>query len=117
MGHGPRDSPVSGSDSATTGAGSLRRDVRRVNNVLPDDQQVVLAEPGMPAREALAIMAEGGFSQLPIATSQEVVGVFSYRSFARGVANQQDERDIASLPVSEFVEDLKYVRTSDPFDE
>lgn len=109
-------SPSASSEEAID-ADVFRADVRRLNNVLPDQQEIVDAAPEMPAREALLLMEKHGFSQLPVRLGEEVIGVFTYRSFARGVAKSKDERDVASLPVSEFVEQLRYVRTSDPFDE
>src|SRR5438552_2101895 len=71
----------------------------------------------MTAGEALDLMEAQKFSQLPIVSQAGVVGVFSYRSFARGVARARGERDIAALPVTEFVEPLRFARTTDAFDD
>lgn len=95
----------------------LGPDARAVNKVLPDAQTLVEATPEMTAREALAMMDAHGFSQLPIVSDAGVIGVFSYRSFARGVAKAGAEREIAALPVTEFVERLRFARTTDAFDD
>jgi CBS domain-containing protein len=85
--------------------------------VLPDDQALVEATPDMTAGEALALMDAHKFSQLPIVSPAGVVGVFSYRSFARGAAKSREERDTTELPVTEFVEPLRFARTTDAFDD
>jgi CBS domain-containing protein len=98
--------------------GSFNADLRSFNRVLPEGQEIIWADPEMSAREALTMMEEHGFSQLPVrSTNGRLIGAFTYRSFARAVARSERENDIASLPVTEFVEQLKCVVTSQPFDE
>jgi len=71
----------------------------------------------MTARDALGLMREHGFSQLPVVAEEKVIGVFSYRSFAHVVEATRNERDVASLPVVEFLDRPQFVHTTDPFDE
>src|SRR5688572_4326023 len=58
----------------------------RVNRVIPLDQEVVSIGPNTAVKEAVRLMQEHGFSQLPVMEGKEVLGVFSYRSFGRALA-------------------------------
>jgi CBS domain-containing protein len=89
-----------------------------VNRLLPDGQVVLSVPPEMPAREALALMRQHGYSQLPVKQGDSVLGLFTYRAFALevakiGVANI----DASSLPVEEFLEHEKpaYALLNDEF--
>jgi len=89
-----------------------------VNRVIPEGQAVRWVSPETPAREALAIMKELGFSQLPVKEGAAVLGLFTYRAFALEAAQIGDSKiDIASLPVEEFLEHERpaYARLSDEF--
>jgi CBS domain-containing protein len=57
----------------------------RVNSVIPDDQKLISVPPEMPVSEALALLDEHGFSQVPVVVGREVLGLFSHRSFSRAV--------------------------------
>jgi predicted transcriptional regulator len=94
--------------------GLLTAQFHRVDSLIPDGQEVFWVPPDMPALEALQAMRERGFSQVPIKTGNEVLGVFSYRSFAAGVVRHRDIRGrFEALPVDEFREDLQYARPTD----
>ena len=56
-----------------------------VNALVPDEQNVTVVRPDTPVREALDLMRENGFSQLPVMEGDRVIGVFSYRSFANRI--------------------------------
>lgn len=89
-----------------------------VNRMLPEGQVVVSVAPSTPAREALALMRERGFSQLPVKQGDSVLGLFTYRAFALEVARVRDPKvDVASLPVEEFLEHERavYARLTDEF--
>ena len=89
-----------------------------VNRLLPDGQVVVAVPPGMPAREALALMRQHGFSQLPVKEGDSVLGLFTYRAFALEVAQIKSAKvDAPSLPVEEFLEHEKpsFARLDDEF--
>lgn len=59
----------------------------RINRVIPQDQKVLIIEPGCLVRDAIALMGRHGYSQVPVVQNGEVLGVFSYRSFAQEAAN------------------------------
>ncbi len=89
----------------------------KVNRLLPEDQEVLKIPPEMKVSEALQIMAQNHFSQLPVVEKNEVLGVFSYRSFAKGVAKiSTKEKELPKdLAVEEFIEQLHFARVSDEF--
>jgi CBS domain-containing protein len=88
----------------------------RLNNVLPERQEVVAVGPDTTVDEALALMAREGFSQLPIVEGREVLGAFTYRSFALGVA-RMNRVELSDLPVFDFSERLRFARPRDDFEE
>ena len=90
----------------------------RVNEIIPKDQDVLSVPPETPAREALELMAQYGYSQLPVKQGREVLGLFTYRAFALEAARSREPRsDFASLPVEEFLEheEPAYARLKDEF--
>jgi CBS domain-containing protein len=58
-------------------------------------------------------MQERGFDQLPVVVSGHVIGVFSHRSLARGLAHLRRQDDPLDAFVEELVEDIVFVRTTD----
>jgi hypothetical protein len=83
-----------------------------VNALLPDEQNVIAARPDTPVRDALDLMRENGFSQLPAMERDSVIGVFSYRSFANRIVSL-GRVDLGRLEVDDCVEDLEFVRVTD----
>ena len=82
----------------------LSKSFHMVNRLLPEAQEVVSVPPGMRARDALAIMKEHGYSQLPVVQGSTVLGLFTYRDFALGVTKLDPKKvDPSELPVEEFV--------------
>lgn len=79
--------------------------------------------PNTTAREAIAIMTDRGFSQLPVIAGSRVLGVFSFRSYAVGTAqlsmDDLNRQRIApgDLPVDEFLEQLRFARVADEIDD
>ena len=71
---------------------SLRDLFHLIKKVLPDEQEPIIFHPETPVSEALSVMREKNFSLGPVLAGKEVLGVFSYRSFAEG---------IVKLPVGE----------------
>jgi CBS domain-containing protein len=53
-----------------------------VKRLVPEHQQLITIAPASPVSEALRLMREHNFSQLPVTVGDEVLGLFSYRSFA-----------------------------------
>jgi predicted transcriptional regulator len=58
----------------------------RINRVIPQDQSLLTVAPRCRAREAVALMQQHGYSQVPVVDNGEVLGVFSFRSFAGNAA-------------------------------
>ncbi len=77
----PDESPTAGVSERM----SLTKAFHRLGQILPDDQRLEVIPPDMLAKDALKLMAEHGFSQLPVCVRGHVVGLFSYRSFAKKV--------------------------------
>lgn len=76
-----------------------------VNRILPDDQVVLSVPPEMPVREAIALMRQHRYSQLPVKQGNSVLGLFTYRAFALEVTQINNVKvDVLSLPVEEFLE-------------
>jgi CBS domain-containing protein len=89
-----------------------------VNRLLPADQRVETVSPETPAREALQLMKERGYSQLPVTQGRTVLGLFSYRAFAlEALSTGESGQGLADLPVEEFLEHelLTFARLSDEF--
>lgn len=79
----------------------------RVWSVLPADQELVDVSPDEPVGVAFAKMAEHDFSQLPVRAGEQVLGVFSYRSFACRSADQiklMPRTAMTDMPVDGFVD-------------
>ena len=93
----------------------------RLNSVLPLDQQVVSISPEMLAIEAMRKMKEHRFSQLPVVVGREVLGIFSYRSFANTVvtlgqsAPKNQKFDPLELLVEDCLEKPTFARVTDEF--
>ena len=58
----------------------------RINRIIPQNQVLLSVPPSHRAREAVALMQQYGYSQVPVVDKGEVLGVFSFRSFARHAA-------------------------------
>ncbi|MCI0730562.1 MAG: CBS domain-containing protein [Chloroflexi bacterium] len=94
---------------------SLVASFHRVESLIPAGQKLVAAQPEMRVADALKLMQEHHYSQLPVVAGNVVLGVFSYRSFsARVIAKQkQTKSSLGDLPVEEFLEDFEYVHTAE----
>ena len=93
----------------------------RLNSVLPQDQQIVAVAPELPVVEALKKMEEHHFSQLPVVVGREVLGLFSYRSFANSViahsqtATKNQKVNPLELLVEDCLEKATFARVTDEF--
>jgi predicted transcriptional regulator len=91
----------------------------RINRVIPSDQQIIKVAPDCLARDALALMREHGYSQLPVVHNGEVIGVFSYRSFAQKAAREsladwaQQKCAPGDLPVDDCIEKFEFARVTE----
>lgn len=89
---------------------SLTDAFHRINSLLPERQILVTVPPNTTVAEALDLMQERRFSQLPVVAGNEVIGVFSFRSFATKAVELGNEKvDLGTLAVDEFMEQLEYV--------
>jgi CBS domain-containing protein len=77
---------------------------------LPEEQELIVLEPDVSVREALALLDKYNVSQIPIVKGKDTLGVFSYRSFAKRLAGVLPIAQQATLdvPVEEFIEQLRY---------
>jgi predicted transcriptional regulator len=91
----------------------------RINRVIPQDQKVLIIEPSCLVRDAIALMRRHGYSQIPVVQKDEVLGVFSYRSFAQEAANttldewQKQRCAPGDLRVDEFLEQFEFARVTE----
>lgn len=83
-----------------------------INGLVPDEQNILSVQPDTPVREALDLMQAKGFSQLPVMEGDQVLGIFSHRSFANRVTTL-GRVDLGRAEVDDFIEDLEFVRVTD----
>lgn len=85
--------------------------------LLPENQQVITIPSSTPVSDALRIMIDAQFSQLPVlGTDKRIAGVFSYRSLGERVYELRDKIPLASLPVGECLEPAKFLAPDDYID-
>lgn len=91
----------------------------RINRIIPQDQKVLTVGPNERVRNAIILMRAHGYSQLPVVENGEVLGVFSYRSFALGAAVDtlddwtRQRCAPGDLPVDEFMEQFDFARVTE----
>jgi predicted transcriptional regulator len=91
----------------------------RINRIIPPDQRVLTIPPNCRVRDAVALMREHGYSQLPVVENDQVLGVFSFRSFAQQAAGTTLEEwtrqkcSPGDLPVDEFLEEFEFARVTE----
>ena len=91
----------------------------RINRIVPQNQRVLTIPPNCRVRDALQLMRQHGYSQLPVVNNGEVLGVFSYRSFAQEAANATLEEwnrqrcAPGDLSVDEFLEQFEFARVTE----
>lgn len=87
----------------------LTEDFHRVNSLIPDDQALVTVTPETPVSEAFEIMSDRNFSQLPVIQGNRVLGIFSYRSFAKQSIKLVKGKDqLLAISVDEFIDPPEY---------
>lgn len=88
-----------------------------VSSLILEEQQPTTIPPNMSVMEAIEIMEEKGYSQLPIISWTDVIGVFSYRSFTKGIIEIADDLEpaesINELSVGDFIEGQRFVADDD----
>ena len=91
-----------------------------VNDLIPDDQEVFSIHPDVLVVDALDMMRERDYSQLPVLAGETVLGVFSYRSFSekyKTLNRDKEKPDLNQMIVRDFLEKPHYVQVSDDLDE
>lgn len=90
----------------------------RINRIIPEDQKLLTVPPHCKVREAVRLMREHGYSQVPVVANGEVLGVFSYRSLAieAGSASLEEWNAHKCAPgdlnVDEFLEQFDFARVT-----
>jgi predicted transcriptional regulator len=93
----------------------------RINRIIPLNQEILKVAPNFRVRDAVALMQQNGYSQVPVIENGEVLGVFSYRSFAKGAASAnlddwtKQRTAPGDLPVDEFLEAFDFARVTEEF--
>ena len=91
----------------------------RINRVIPTNQKMLTIAPTQTVREAIELMQQHGYSQIPVVLNGEVLGLFSYRSFAKEAARvtlaelTQHKYAPGDLPVDEFLEQFEFFRVTE----
>lgn len=91
----------------------------RINRIIPQDQKVLTVRPNCRVREAIALMQKHGYSQVPVVDEGEVLGVFSFRSFAKEAAHatldkwNKEQCAPGDLTVDEFLEQFEFARVTE----
>ncbi len=91
----------------------------QINRVIPKDQDLFHLEPQRTARDAIAQLREREYSQAPVVSNGIVIGVFSFRSFAKEVGELElpdwNQRKCApgDLEVRDCMEDFQFARVTD----
>lgn len=93
----------------------------RINRIIPETQKVLTVPPACSARDAVSTMRQHGYSQLPVVKNGEVLGVFSYRSFAKAAARptldelKKEQCAPGDLLVDECLEEFEFARLKDDY--
>jgi predicted transcriptional regulator len=91
----------------------------RINRIIPPNQKILTILPKHRVRDAVRLMQQHGYSQVPVVDNGEVLGVFSFRSFARDAANATLEEltrnncALGDLAVDEFLEQFEFARVTE----
>jgi CBS domain-containing protein len=86
-------------------------------DLLPKGQETVQIAEDSRVSEALRIMIENGFSQLPVVDKRKhVVGILSFRSVSKRVLELHPSLDVAELYVAECLEPATFLPANDYID-
>jgi predicted transcriptional regulator len=91
----------------------------RINRIIPYDQVMLTVPPNCRVRDAVELMRKHGYSQVPVVENDEVLGVFSFRSFAQDAASatledwQKQKAAPGDLPVDEYLEQFEFARVTE----
>src|SRR5262245_2748590 len=106
--------------SSTTAELDLASELfHRINRIIPQNQRLLTVPPTYTVRDTVALMRQHGYSQVPVVQNEEVLGVFSYRSFAKDAAgatlDELTKQRCApgDLAVDEFLEQFEFARVTE----
>jgi predicted transcriptional regulator len=91
----------------------------RINRIVPENQVILAVPPNCRARDAIALMRAHGYSQVPVVDNGEVLGVFSFRSFAKEAAGAtlddltKEKSAPGDLQVDEYLEQFEFARVTE----
>jgi predicted transcriptional regulator len=107
--------------TADQAAGSITDLFHRLNHVVPDNQQVLTAPGEMLATQALRLLRQHHYSQVPVVVAGEVLGLFSHRSFSDAILAATASKGgskiaLENLTVEECVEKAEFARVTDEFE-
>jgi predicted transcriptional regulator len=91
----------------------------QINRIIPIEQTVLKVSPDCLVRDAIGLMLKHGFTQLPVVSNNEVLGVFTYRAFAKEAASldldemKQQRCAPGDLHVDEFLEQFSFARVTE----
>ena len=91
----------------------------RINRIIPENQRLLTVPPSCPVRDAIELMRKQWFSQLPVVDGDQVLGVFSYRSFALKAARaklddfNREKCAPGDLRVDDFMEAFDFARVTE----
>ena len=94
----------------------------RINRIIPQNQVLLTVLPSCRARDAVALMQQHGYSQVPVVDNGEVFGVFSFRSFARHAAGAsldewtRQKCAPGDLRVDDCLEQFQFARVTEEMD-
>ena len=95
---------------------SVLENFQRINKIIPEDQNPLTVGPHTEVLAALKLMRKNNFSQLPVVLKDQVIGVFSYRSFSQNLAKFINTPiKIETLKVDDFLEVPEYKSVQDEF--
>lgn len=89
----------------------------RINRLIPESQELETISPSTPVSRAIRLMQQQRFSQLPVVEGDEVLGVFSFRSFSTQLmAMNESKHDFDTILVDEFIEPLQFLHVFDEWE-
>ncbi len=89
-----------------------------IGRALTQYKDIVTVSPETPAREAIRLLTQYCFWQVPVVDRGQVAGLFSYRSYSLAVVNTYElpgQHRADGLSVWECIETPAYVQGTDEF--
>src|SRR4029453_13498383 len=90
-----------------------------INRIIPENQELLTVPPDTIAREAIRLLRQHGYSQVPVVTGGGGLGFFSFPSFAQKAALStwqevtQQKWAPGDLAVEECLEQFEFARVTE----